>query len=378
MKGSLNKDMKRYHLSTRSAIFSACIIASASVSAGSGTDVKSSIISFASWFVIAAVCIIVWTVTLRFIENPETFPASVALNLLPAVIGIIFLKDQVPSGSLSLISGGLTALSAVPSDLQAPKDNPGIKFTGIDFLNGDFVKSEEFNRADVKKEILIPAAVSVICCIPAVLLSGLLARVQGAQVSGFVLMVGSLMLMLLPFLSSRISKTDFIMSSDFFSGTERLPSVKKKSLRSFCLRRIRFFICIVLICSGCLLSDYLNGETGLDLPFMKYVLSLLLVFIFAFVRGRHTHHRISFAVELCLVYSLSVQRCRSVHELIVLCLCATFADILINGLIYTHERRLINSHRSRFVAGMPLELMSIAVILTVLQIFFHYFGFVIQ
>ena len=105
---------------------------------------------------------------------------------------------------------------------------------------------------------------------------------------------------------------------------------------------------------------------------MKHILAILLVFAFAFIRGRHSHHKVQFTLELGIILAVCVTRCIDIESAIKLTLAGIFADMVINGLLYTHNRRLIMSTRSRYVAGLPLELMSIAVVVMVFEVLLEY------
>ena len=50
----------------------------------------------------------------------------------------------------------------------------------------------------------------------------------------------------------------------------------------------------------------------------------------------------------------------------------TIADILISGMMLTHNRRLIMSGRSKYAEGMPLELMSVALIIMASEVMLSY------
>ena len=363
-------------LSTRASVFAAFIVIAVSFLMPSyAGDAKAYLLSALIAVGAAAAYVLFWTFTFRLFESPDMMPVSVVLNLLPGVLMSLFLKDRFPLIGLMFIGAGLTALSLEASDIKSNKGPRGGKpgFTGIDFLSGEVVKYTEFTMADTVGEVLVPFAFALVSSCAGVMLSELIRHFTKVSGVGIRLILGTLVLMLLSILVSKIRNRDFLLSSEELSDACLLPSTTYKHLRSFVLRRMRFLFCIAVTGAGCLLTDYFDAKFNLGMPFMKYVLSALFVFAFAFARGRQSKHRIQFATELAVIYAVSTAGVHSVPGLIVMSVFAFAADVLITSMMYTRNRQLIMTRRSRYVDGMPLILMSASLIYMACELFIGYF-----
>ena len=369
-------------LSTRSSVFMAFIAVAVCllVPAYAG-DKRAFLMSILTAAGAVAAYVSFWSVTFRFFENPDIMPASVVLNLIPAVLGSIFLPGLSFTGT-ALIGAGLTALSLMSHDELKTPARKGLitdpkAFKDVDFLNGEFIKYREFIKADVLTEITIPVVCALLSSVTGVVISSYIGRKTGASGRGLSILISSFVIVLISFAVSKIRGKDYLLSSSLLSDASVLPSVKFRSLRSFLLRRLRFFLSFILVGTGSLICDQLNVSLSLGLPFMKHAVGALMLFAFAFIRGRHSKHRIQFVTELCIIYALVITLCHSVTDLIILTLLTTMVDILISGMMITHNRRLIMSGRNRYLEGVPLELMSVAIIYMSCEVLFQYWGIVI-
>lgn len=366
-------------LSTRAAIFTAFMMIAVCLMLPSFTGDKSAFAIAYLWVIGAcAVYVLLWSAVMRVFESPDMMPVSIVVNLIPAALLSIFLGDKLPLAGLVFLGAGLTALTleaADEKDRKAGKKKE--KFTGIDFLSGEVVKYTEFIKADVTGEVLIPALCAVFASTAGVGFSELFAYYSHASGKSLRVIISALVLMLMSLVISKIRGKEYLFSSSEMSDAAILPMTTYKHIRSFVLRRGRFFVSIVLIGAGCILSDYLNVRFALGMPFMKHILCALLVFAFAFIRGRQSKHRIQFATELAVIYSVSVTLIFSIGDLVLMSLLATIADVVITAMMYTRNRRLIMSRRSRYVAGMPVELMTVAVIFMAVEVVMAYWGIVL-
>ncbi len=373
---SLKDAVSADRLSTRSSIFTALVLVAVCFMVPSyAGDSKAFLVSVA-WAVAAAVAyVLFWTVTFRLFESPDTMPASVVLNLVPSIVAFIFLKERVPLEGSVLIAAGLSALTLISRDeTKKPARKANKAFRDVDFLNGELIGYSEFIKADVVHEVLLPLLFALISSVAGVVLSAVISSKTGMTGKSLSILIASLVLVLISWLISSLRGKDYLLSSASLSDSSELPSLRYRSLRSFLLRRLRFFLSIVILGSGSLLTDYLNTRFTLGLWFMKYVICALMLFVFAFLRGRHSKHRIQFVAELCIIYALGICRCNSILDIVIVVLLSLLVDILITGLTLTHNRRLIMSGRSRFVEGMPLELMSAALIFMACEVLLGYWG----
>lgn len=374
---SLEREQPADRLSTRAAIFTAFIMAAVCfMTPACGSGISSILISLL-WSVGAAVVyVLFWTCTLRLFENPEMMPVSIVLNLVPAVLLNVFFGDKLLLFGLVFLGAGLTALSLEAADEKdrraGKKDKSG--FTGVDFLSGEMVKYTEFIKADVAGEVLVPLVCACVSSACGVVLSELIRGFSHMQGKGLSLVVSALVLMFISFVISLIRGNDYLFSSSEMSDSCVLPVTTYKHLRSFLLRRSRFFVSIVIIGAGCLICDQIDSAFSLGFPYMKHVLSALLIFAFAFIRGRQSKHRIQFATELMAIYALCVTRVTSIGDLVLIALLATAADVLVSSFMYTRNRRLIMSSRSEYAAGMPLELITAAVVFMLVEVVAAYWG----
>ena len=365
------------YLSTRSAIFVAFIAAAVCMLVPSfDVNLKTYLMSLLWAVGFTVVYVLFWSVSLRLFESPDTMPLSVALNIVPAVLGSIFLKEHIPLLGASLIASGLSALTVVSAEEKKRKvDSKGFK--DVDFLNGEFIKYSEFVKADVTNEIMLPMLCSVFASVIGVTGAAFLHKKTGAEGRGLSILISALILMGMSFVISKIRGKDYLLSSSMLSDSSELPSIRFKSLRSFLLRRLRFFLSFVIMGAGSLIFDYIDRSFSLGLSFMKYILCALMIFAFAFLRGRHSRHRIQFVAELCIIYAVVLTSCHTVIDLVVLVLFTTLVDILITGLMLTYNRRLIMSRRSPYVEGMPLSLMAVALIFMTCEVLLGYWGIMI-
>ena len=373
---TLRKEDAAYRLSTRASFLTAFLTIALCLQVPSySAEPKAFWMSVLLALGIAAAYVVFWSVSFRFFENPDMMPLSVVLNIIPAALGYIFFP-KISLISAVLIAAGLTALTIDTRDDSKSSAKPSRRdskgFRDVDFLNGELIKYSEFVPADPVHEILIPFACAVVSAMTGILVSHLICTGTGASGKGLVILISSLILVLISFVISKIRGKDFLLSSSKLSDASNLPAVEFRALRSFFLRRTRFFLSIILIGAGCLLCDYINGHFELGFPFMKYILGALLLFAFAFMRGRNSEHCVQFVVELLVIYAVTVIRCHSVLDLVILAFFMTIADILISGMMLTHNRRLIMSGRSKYAEGMPLELMSVALIIMASEVMLSY------
>ena len=368
------------YLSTRSAIFAAFIVAAVCLLVPSfDVDVKTYFMSLLWAVGFTVFYVLFWAVTLRLFESPDTMPLSVALNIVPAVLGSIFLKEHIPLTGAVLIASGLSALTVVSAEEKknARRKADAKGFKDVDFLNGEFIKYSEFVKADVTGEVIVPLQCALFASVTGVTGAAFLFKKTGAQGRGLSILISALVLMGLSFVISKIRGKDYLLSSSVLSDSSELPSIRFKSLRSFLLRRLRFFLSFLFMGAGCLIFDYIDRSFSLGLSFMKYIICALMIFAFAFLRGRHSRHRIQFVAELCIIYSIVLTRCHTIADLVILVLFTTFVDILITGLMLTYNRRLIMSRRSPYVEGMPLSLLAVALIFMACEVLLGYWGIMI-
>lgn len=373
----LKSDSNGDKLSTRCAIFTAFMMIAVCLMAPALTSDKSAYLISLLWVVGACVVYVAfWSVAMRLFESPDMMPVSIVLNLIPAALLSIFYGSRLSLTGLVFVGAGLTALTLDAADEKDRKVGKKEKFTGIDFLSGEVVKYTEFVKADVVSEIIVPSIFAIFSSVAGVILSDLLVH-DHVPVKGVRLIVSSLVLMLISLIVTKIRGKEYLFTSSQMSDASILPMTTYKHIRSFVLRRGRFFISAALIGAGCLLSDYINASFELGLPFMKHILSGLLVFAFAFIRGRQSKHRIQFATELAVIYAVCVTQVFNIGDLILVSMLATVADVVITAMMYTHNRKLIMSRRSRYVAGMPVELMTVAVIYLMIEVVLAYWDIVL-
>ena len=361
------------YLSTRSALFTAyaTVALTLMVPSFSG-DVRS--LAMTS-LISAGVClamVLFWTLTLRHLESPDMLPAAVVLNLIPSAVACIFLNDYMSIEGLVFLSGGFTCLAITSSDLAKRKKASEKGFTDIDFLNGEFVKSNDYVKPDAVSEVLLPFLFASVVSVFGIASEALVKYGTGSVGKGLRLFIASLALMALSFVVSKIRGKDLYFSSKNMCDPTRLPTVSFPALRSFLLRRVRFILSFILIAGGCLLSDFINAEFDLGFPYIKNILALLLVFAFAFIRGRHSHHKVQFTLELGIIYAFCTTHCTTIGDTLLFALVGTFMDTLINGFLYTHNRRLIMSRRNKHIEGMPLELMSVSIVFMIFEVLLAY------
>ena len=134
---------------------------------------------------------------------------------------------------------------------------------------------------------------------------------------------------------------------------------------------------MIIAGSVCLLSDLINVRFELGFPYIKYIALILLLFAFAFVHGRRSEHLVQYVTELFLIAGVSSSYIGSVYDLISVSIAAVLIDLFITSLIFTHNRRLVLSARSRYVAGMPLTLLSVSFIFLIFEVVLEYFNVVI-
>lgn len=362
---SVSDEKVATYLSTRASIFSACVMASICLLVPycySGISDLFKALGFIVGGII--VYVMVWSFTFRFFEKPLLMPLNIMLNVLPVAILAYFIKTVNAFESLTVLAGGVTCLTLMSNDLPS-KTKSKNKYSTIDFFEGEFIKSSDFIMADCLSEIIVPLLLGVISATLGVLFTSFAARYGATQNAGIRLMVTSLLVMLLSFIISRVRGRDFYMSSSKISDKYDLPSISLKTLKSFVLRRIRFAISLFIICFVCYICDYIDLVFSLNLPFVKYVVSILLILSFAFIRGKHTRHKAQYTVELCLCYAIGVSRCLSLQSTLISILAGVLVDILITGMFFTYKRTLIHSKRSKYVEGMPLMLLSVSLLLIV-------------
>jgi len=363
---SLNEDKTAIYLSTRAAIFSACVMTSICLLVP--YDYQGLMYLFKSLgIVIGGVIayVIIWALTFRFFEKPLLMPLNIFLNMLPAAILAYMMKSVNAFESLSVLAGGVTALTLMSEDI--PGKDPLAKkgFSTVEIFDGEFVKSDAFYFANIGSEIIIPLFAGIVSSTCGVLITSFVARFGATQNAGIRLMVTSLFVMILSLLISKISGRDFFMSSVKISDKYELPPVTFASLRSFVLRRIRFAVSLMIVCFGCYLSDYMCEVFNMNMPFIKYVIALILILIFAFARGKHTKYKVQYTVELCLCYAIGIGRCFSVKATLISILAGILVDLLVTGMFFTYKRTLVHSNRSKYVEGMPLMLLSVSLLLIV-------------
>lgn len=375
---TLRREDSPERLSTRASVFAALIAAAFCVQVPyCFTDVKTFAVSLllAAGYILGYV--VLWTVSFRFFESPDMMSLSVALNLVPGV-ALSLLLPGVSLMSMVITAAALTVLT-LDSDDENDSARKAVRadskgFKDVDFLNGELIGYREFIRADAVKEIVVPVSFAILSSALGVVLTSLLFSRTGASGKGVSILLCSLIMVLLSIAVSRIRGKDLLLSSALLSDASNLPSVKFSSLRSFFLRRLRYFLCFLIAGAGCILCDYLNQRFELGLTVMKYILCALMLFAFAFARGRNSKHRVQFVVELCVIYAIGTGMCHSIVELVMLAFFTTIIDVLITGMMLTHNRRLIMSGRCRYVEGMPLELMSVSIIIMVSEVMISYWG----
>ena len=374
-----NKVRECDRFSTRSCIFTAFIIVAICLMMPyNGGGIQAYAVS-SLWVLGAAVVyVLFWSFTMRFFESPDMMPVSIVLNLIPAVVLSLVFGDKLSLDGLVFLGAGLTALTLEASDLVSArpvrKDASG--FTGIDFLSGEMVKYTEFIKAG-SAEIVLPFIAALFSSLSGVLITEVIRHFTHTAGKGLRIIISTLILMLLSVLISRIRGKDMLFSSEELCDAFNLPRNRYRHLRSFILRRTRFLVSIVLVGTGCLIADYIDAAFGLGLPFMKHILSALLVFAFAFARGRQSKHRIQFATELAVILAVCVTRMHSIFDLIAISVFITGVDLLITSMMYTRNRRLIMSRRSPYIDGMPLSLLSAALIYMVMEVVLGYWGIVL-
>lgn len=373
----LKSDSNGDKLTTRSAIFTAFMMIAVCLMMPVLTADKSEYLISVVWVVGACMLYVgVWSVVMRLFESPDMMPVSIVLNLIPAALLSIFYGNRLSLAGLVFVGAALTALTLDAADEKDRKVGKKEKFTGIDFLSGEVVKYTEFVKADVTSEIVVPCVFAIVSAVIGVVVSDLLVYAH-VPVKGVRLIVSSLVLMLMSLIVSKVRGKEYLFTSSQMSDASILPMTTYKHIRSFILRRGRFFISVALIGAGCILSDYINARFDLGLPFMKHILSGLLVFAFAFIRGRQSKHRIQFATELAVIYAVCVTKVFNLGDLVLVSLLATVADVVITAMMYTRNRKLIMSRRSRYVAGMPVELMTVAVIYLMVEVVLAYWDIVL-
>lgn len=369
------KEVRKVYLSSRSSVFLAMLLVALCLMIPPfNGDPKAFLISILINLGTAFGFILFWSFTLRFIENPEIMPLSIAINIVPAAVLGILLNGRVSFTGLILLSAGVSCLSLISSDTaKARKLNRSVPegFTGIDFLSGEMIKYDEFIKPDITGEILIPSAFAVLAALLSILLTSFINPSSGA---GLRILAGSVFLMLESFIVSKISGKDILLTSAKQADASRVPSYERKALRSFILRRSRYIASFVIIGTSCLLSDYINSRFQLNMPYIKHIACVLMIFVFAFIRGRHTKHRIQYAVELGIIYSLGTAYIFTISDLILIGLFSFGADFLITSVLFVHNRRLIVSERSPYIAGMPLELMTVSFIIMICDTVMKYWG----
>ena len=374
-----NKVRECDRFSTRSCIFTAFImVAICLMMPYNGGGIQAYAVS-SLWVLGAAVVyVLFWSFTMRFFESPDMMPVSIVLNLIPAVVLSLVFGDKLSLDGLVFLGAGLTALTLEASDLVSSrpvrKDASG--FTGIDFLSGEMVKYTEFIKAG-SAEIVLPFIAALFSSLSGVLITEVIRHFTHTAGKGLRIIISTLILILLSVLISRIRGKDMLFSSEELCDAFNLPRNRYRHLRSFILRRTRFLASIVLVGTGCLIADYIDAAFGLGLPFMKHILSALLVFAFAFARGRQSKHRIQFATELAVILAVCVTRMHSIFDLIAVSVFITGVDLLITSMMYTRNRRLIMSRRSPYIDGMPLSLLSAALIYMVMEVVLGYWGIVL-
>lgn len=362
--------------STRACIFTAFVmIAVCLMMPGYSGDMRSFALS-SLWVTGAALAyVIFWSFTMRYFESPDMMPVSIVLNLIPAVVLSFLPWTRLPLEGLIFLGAGLTALTLEAADGtsgKAPrKDASG--FTGIDFLSGEVVKYKEFVKAGAW-ETAVPFICALFSSLTGTALAEIIRSVTHTSYKSLRLILSTLILALLSLIISKIRDEDLLFSSEELSDAFALPRNTYKHLRSFVLRRTRFIVSILLVGAGCLIADGINGSFGLGMPFMKHILSALLVFAFAFARGRQSKHRIQFAAELSVILAVCVTRVNSIFDLVLVTVLAGGIDILITSMMYTRNRRLIMSVRSPYIDGMPLALLSASVIYMVMEVVLGYWG----
>lgn len=378
---TLKREDAAERLSTRASVFAALIAAAFCFQAPYYfTDVKTFAVSLllAAGYILGYV--VLWSVSFRFFESPDMMPLSVALNLVPGV-ALSLLVPGVSLMSMVITAAALTALTLDSGDENASSrkasraDSKGFK--DVDFLNGELIGYREFIKADAVKEIIVPVSFAIISSALGVVLTSLLFSRTGASGRGVSILLCSLIMVLLSIAVSRIRGRDLLLSSSLLSDASNLPSVMFSSLRSFFLRRLRYFLCFIIVGAGCILCDYLDQRFELGLTVMKYILCALMLFAFAFARGRNSKHRVQFVVELCVIYAVGTGMCYSIVELVMLAFFTTIVDVLITGMMLTYNRRLIMSRRSPYVEGMPLLLLAVSLIFMACEVLLGYWGILI-
>ncbi|MCQ2516441.1 MAG: hypothetical protein MJ094_06210 [Saccharofermentans sp.] len=363
------------YLSTRASIFAACVMVSVCILVPYNyTGVLELLKSLG--LVIGGIIVycLLWSFTFRFFEKPSLMPLNIMLNVLPVAAIAYIMKSVNAFESFSVLAAGVTCLTLMSDDVPANNGLTKKGFSVVELFDGEFISSPEFISASIVNEVLLPLVTGVFSAACGVLFTSFISRYGAMQNAGIRLMVTSIFVMLLSFVISKIRGKDFYVSSMKISDNYDLPSVDFPALRSFVLRRVRFLLSLTIICFGCYISDYLCQISNLNIPYIKYAVSLVLILSFAFIRGRHTKHKAQYAVELCLCYAIGIGRCFSFKATLISIFAGVLVDLLVTGMFFTYKRSLVHSKRSKYVEGMPLMLLSVSLLLIVCAAVLDYWG----
>ncbi len=342
------------YLTTRASIFAACVMACVCLLVPySYTGAVDLIRSLGHAVAGVLTYILVWTFTFRFFERPSLMPLNIMLNLLPAAALAYFMKSVNAFESFSVLSAGVTCLT---------------------LMNSDKCNEDEFEAASIVSEVLLPLISGLVSSVLGVLITSIIAKFGATQNAGIRLTATSIFVMFLSFAVSKIRGTDFYMSSAKINDNYDLPSVDFSALQGFVLRRLRFLVSLAVICFACFFTDYILQRLNLNLSFLKYVVALVLIPAFAFVRGRRTENKAQYAVELCLCYALGIVRTYSIKATLISIIAGLLVDVLVTGMFFTYKRSLVHSKRSKYIEGMPLMLLSVALLLIVCAAVLNYWA----
>lgn len=342
------------YLTTRASIFAACVMTCICLlvpyaSEGAFDFIKSVGLALAG----VVSYVLIWTFTFRFFERPTLMPLNIMLNLLPAALIAYVMKSVNAFESFAVLASGVSCMA---------------------LMNDDSSKEDDFKVASIVSEVLLPLFTGIISSVLGVSLTYLLARFGSTTNVGIRLMATSVFVMILSFVVSKVRGTDFYMSSVKINDNYELPSVDFPALQGFVLRRIRFLTSLTLICFACFFSDYICQRFSLNLFFLKYAVTLVLILAFAFVRGRKTQHKAQYAFELCLCYAIGIVRCYSIKATLISIIAGVLVDILVTGMFFTYKRSLVHSKRSKYIEGMPLMLLSVSLLLIVCATVLNYWA----
>ena len=363
-------------MSTRAAVFTALLIISFAFSLdGCSSEITSLATAFITALASSAAFIVLWAVSLRFFEQPSLVPVSLVLNTAIAVAAAMLLPFNISLPGMIILSGAVTCLTVQAGDEENKLNKGG--FTEVELFRDEFVKASHFEPVDIRSEVLRPFLYAAFVSLLGSITVFVIRNGQEGQSIGLTIFFASIFLMIMSFVLSSIRGTPVSMSSKTLSDPVVLPSVGFRHIRSFVLRRIRFAISLAAMIVAVGLFDYLEAKFDLGLGFMRYVLPVLVMFVFAFFRGRNTKHMMQFVMELCFECLLCLTVATTLKTSVFALCIGVMSDVAVTGLIFTSGRRLIHSDRSAYVSGMPYFLMAASFITRVAEIVLYSFGVVI-